>query len=107
MRKRFNQVPGRVVRHLSIGVQRDDEANALQLCIISGNRMQFIRMAFVLSLEKPIQLFQFAALSFTTNPAPFAVAPLPRAVEQEEMVAAIGLGIALIEFVYADACRIQ
>ena len=68
MRERLDHPAGGVAEQLRIGIQRDDKPNSFELVAIAGAEKSFqLRRGF--AHEKPVELFELAALAFPAHPA--------------------------------------
>jgi hypothetical protein len=83
MRQRFDQSSGGVAQQLGIGIQCDDETNALELRAIARAEKSF-QLGCGFADEEPIELFKFAALALPADPALFALAPSAKSVTSEK-----------------------
>src|SRR5438552_13655976 len=83
MRERFNHPPGGVAQQLGIGIQSDDEPNALELRTIAHMEKSF---EFWLGFadKKLIELLKLAALALPADPALLALAPHAASMKQKE-----------------------
>src|SRR5207253_3982752 len=79
MERRANQTASSIARQLCIGVQRDDVANLGKQIVLSSNHNE---TGVARATQQPIELSQFAALSFPANPFRFRFAPLTPPVKQ-------------------------
>src|SRR5262245_22205962 len=84
MRESFDHPPGGVAQQLGIGIQRDDEINALELRTIAGMEKSF-QLGRAFADKKLVELLKLAALPFPADPALLALAPRATAMEEKEV----------------------
>src|SRR6188472_1277035 len=84
MREGFNHPPGGVAQQLGIGVESNDEANALKLGAIARVKKS-LQLGRGGAHKKLIQLLKFAALALPTDPALLALAPPTLSMKKKEM----------------------
>ncbi|KAG0506018.1 MAG: hypothetical protein Udaeo_06080 [Candidatus Udaeobacter sp.] len=74
MREGFNHPPGGVAQQLGIGIQSDDETNALELRTIARIEKSF-QLGRGFADKKLIELLKLAALALPADPALLARTP--------------------------------
>src|SRR5262245_30455774 len=84
MRESFNHPPGGVAQQLGIGIESDDEANALELRTIANMEKSF-QLGRGFADKKLIELLELAALALPADPALLAFAPHAAAMKKKEM----------------------
>src|SRR4030095_393685 len=84
MREGFNHPPGGVAQQLGIGIQSDDETNALELRTIARIEKSF-QLGRRFHDKKLIELLKLAAFAPPADPALLALAPHPTAMEKKEV----------------------
>src|SRR5262249_34771212 len=84
MREGFNHPPGGIAQKLCIGVQSDDETNALELRTIPSKEKSF-QLWRLFADKKLIKLFKLAALALPADPALLALAPHAASMKKKEM----------------------
>ena len=75
--------PCRLAQQLRIGVQRDDKPGSFELRAIPHTE-QIVQFRPGFAHEKPVELFEFAALAFPSHPALLTFVPLTLAMKEEE-----------------------
>src|SRR6476620_7145217 len=84
MRESFDHPPRGVTEQLGIGIQSDDEANALQLRTIARTEKSF-QLCRGCADQKLIELLKLASLALPTDPALLALAPLAASMKKKEV----------------------
>src|SRR5215469_2646782 len=84
MREGFNHPLGGVAQQLSIGIQSDDETNALELRAIAHTEKSF-PLGRGFAGKKLIELLKLAALALPTDPGLLAFAPHAAAMKKKEV----------------------
>src|SRR5207244_410803 len=84
MRESFDHPPGSVAQQLGIGIQGDDEANALELRTIARIEKPF-QLGRGFADKKSIEFLKLAALALPADPALLALAPHAAAMEKKEV----------------------
>src|SRR6476646_11977110 len=84
MRESFDHPPGGIAQQLCIGIQSDDEANALELPTIASTEKSF-QLWRRFAGKKLIELLKLAALALPPDPALLALAPLAASMKKKEV----------------------
>src|SRR5215471_13129361 len=83
MRKGFNHPSGGVAQQLGIGIQSDDEPNALELRAIAHTEKSF-EFWRGFADNKSIEVLKLAALALPADPGLLALAPLAASMKKKE-----------------------
>src|SRR6266446_7704562 len=97
MREGFNHPPSGVAQQLGIGIQSDDETNALELRTIARIQKSF-QLGRGFADKKLIELLKLAALALPADPALLALAPHAAAMKKKE----VPRSVSAIQFLYAS-----
>src|SRR5689334_7762102 len=84
MREGFNHPAGGIAQQLGIGIQSDDETNALELRTIARRKKSF-QLGRGFADKKLIELLKLAAFALPADPALLALAPHAIAMEKKEV----------------------
>jgi hypothetical protein len=84
MRESFDHPPGGITQQLGIGIQSDDEANALEVRTIARTEKSF-QLWRGFADKKLIELLKLAALALPTDPPLLALAPLAASMKKKEV----------------------
>ncbi|KAG0506208.1 MAG: hypothetical protein Udaeo_04180 [Candidatus Udaeobacter sp.] len=93
MREGFDHSPGSVTKQLGIGIERDDETNALELRTITRMEKSF-QLWGGFAGKKLIELLKLPALALPADPALLALAPHAGSMKKKE----VPLSVSAIQF---------